>query len=227
MQNIRGWSKLNAASMIIITFAAEGRWAYGQKDASSFDPPEQSPIYSATQAHSSIRIDGKLGEEEWARAPAINGFVQREPLQGANPSILTEVKVLYDKRHLYIAAVCYQSKSDVRAQNLRRDFEWGLNDAFGIAIDGFMDRRHAVTFQTTPYGNQRDAQVFDSTRVNQDWDALWQVQTTILDDRWIAEMAIPWKTLRYHADIQQLGVIFIRYYRKANEQATSPAVPRV
>lgn len=197
--------------------------AYGNTETAS---PPDSTLFSASRVHSPIRIDGRLSEKEWEQVLAIDGFVQREPVQGAQPSVATSVKLLYDDRYLYVAAICYQHRDDVRTQNLRRDFEWAANDVFGIAIDGFMDRRHAVTFQTTPYGNQRDAQVFDSDTLNDDWDGLWQVQTTILRDRWIAEMAIPWKTLRYHADTKQLGVIFIRNYRKANEETSSPAVPR-
>jgi hypothetical protein len=115
----------------------------------------------------------------------------------------------------------------LRVQNLERDFLLEENDLFGISIDGFRDRRNAVAFQTTPFGNQRDVEVIDSDQVNTDWDARWDVRTTVEDDRWIVEMAIPWRTLRYPRDTDTLGVIFARNVRSRNEYTSVPAVPRL
>ena len=53
------------------------------------------------------------------------------------------------------------------------------------------------------------------------------MQTQIEDDRWIVEMAIPWRTLRYADDTDRLGIIFARNIRHLNENTASPPVPRV
>jgi hypothetical protein len=95
---------------------------------------------------------------------------------------------------LYVSAVCkddLKKRSNVRVQNVRRDFEWDFNDNFGVVIDGFKDKRNAVSFQTTPRGNIRDLQIIDGGTFNRDWDALWYCRTQITDTAWVAEMAIP------------------------------------
>ena len=89
-----------------------------------------------------------------------------------------------------------------------------------------MDQRNAVVFQTTPRGNQRDLQVIDGLESNLNWDAQWTVRTRIHEDRWVAEIAIPWRILRYREGTDRLGIIFARNIRSLNEETSLPAVPR-
>jgi len=78
----------------------------------------------AIQAH--LRIDGKLEEAEWQLAKPVSNFVQVEPLQGEGANHDTEVRVLYNKHFLYIAAFCRDSlgKSAIRTPDMRRDFNF-------------------------------------------------------------------------------------------------------
>ena len=50
-----------------------------------------------------LKLDGELTDEACLRAPRIDGFVQREPKEGAAPSFATEARVAYDAQHLYVA----------------------------------------------------------------------------------------------------------------------------
>lgn len=192
-----------------------------------FPPPEIAPQFPVARATSAITIDGRLDEASWSLASPITEFVQKEPDQGSPGSHRTEVRLLSDDKALYVSAICFQEQSDLRVQNLQRDFSYEENDLFGLAIDGFLDNRSAVVFQTSPYGNQRDMEVIDSDAFNTDWNARWDVRTRIEADRWTVEMAIPWSTLRYPRDADRLGVIFTRNLRQLNEFTTMPAVPRV
>ena len=81
-------------------------------------------------------------------------------------------------------------------QDLRRDFSWGENDLFGVALDPQNLKQYAQAFQTTPYGNQRDFQNFNGNsliRVGIRCGRLEQSR----QDGYTVEMAIPFKTLRY------------------------------
>ena len=191
-----------------------------------FDPSSNPPIFNAYRISEHIVIDGVLNEATWQAAPAITEFVQKEPVQQAAPSYATEVRFAYDENALYLAAICFQPRDVTRVQNLRRDFSFAENDLFGIAIDGFLDQRSAVVFQTTPYGNQRDLEVIDVSETNLNWDARWTVRTSIHEDHWIAEIAIPWRILRYPAGADRLGIILARNVRSLNEEVSIPAVPR-
>ncbi|MCH7982145.1 MAG: carbohydrate binding family 9 domain-containing protein [Proteobacteria bacterium] len=191
-----------------------------------FEPPTMRPSFWATPSSAPISIDGDLNEQVWRQAKAVGDFVQKEPVQNVAATYATEVYVAYDESALYIAAICFQPKGETRVQNLQRDFSFDENDLFGIAIDGFMDQRNAVVFQTTPPGNQRDLQVIDGLESNLNWDAQWTVRTRIYEDRWVAEIAIPWRILRYREGTDRLGIIFARNVRSLNEETSLPAVPR-
>ena len=198
--------------------------SYGQHVS---NPSAERLAFQATRSEETINIDGDLDELIWQQTSAIVDFVQKEPHQLAATTYSTEVHVAYDEKALYIAAICFQPRDQTRVQNLQRDFSFDENDLFGVAIDGFIDQRNAVAFQTTPFGNQRDLEVIDGSEVNLNWDARWSVRTRIHEDRWVAEIAIPWRNLRYPLGANRLGVIFARNVRSLNEESSIPAVPRV
>ena len=54
-------------------------------------------------------IDGKLDDQAWTPAPAITRFLQRNPIEGAEPSESTAVKFVYTDRSLYVAFRGYDS----------------------------------------------------------------------------------------------------------------------
>ena len=191
-----------------------------------FSPPEMPARFIALPVQEPVVVDGRLDEAVWQRAEPITEFVQKDPAQGEPVSYPTVVRVAYDDSALYVAAICYQPRETLRVQNFKRDFSYGENDLFGIAIDGFMDKRNAVTFQATPYGSQRDMEVIDGTEFNSDWDVRWSVETRIEDDHWSVEMAIPWRNLRYAPGAERFGVIFARNIRSLNEKTSAPGVPR-
>lgn len=185
----------------------------------------------AIKTNSIIKIDGNLTEKDWEKAEPIYNFVQVEPNQGQIPKFKTSVKILYDKKNLYIGAVCSDSlgKKGIRVQDFRRDFDYFQNDVFGIALDTYNNKRNATAFQTNPYSAQRDLQVFDDNVYDHDWDALWQTRSTIDENGWSCEMAIPWKTLRYPKNVKDTitwGINFVRIARRENETVAYPGFPR-
>lgn len=224
------YSSFRFFCVIFLLFSLWQSRVFAQKLPQTFPPPSEPPEFPAYRISVAIELDGKLDEPDWENAEVIRNFVQQNPNQGQPASFDTEVRVLYDDKYLYIGAIChddFRDSKNLRVQNLRRDYEWELNDGFGIAIDGFLDKRFAVSFQTTPLGNIRDLQVIDAEHYNRDWDVLWSARTTVLEDRWIAEIAIPWKSLRYPEGSESLGVVFMRNIRRFNEYTVKPAIPRV
>ena len=190
--------------------------------------PASPPIeILAARTSAPVRVDGVLDEPSWGLANVITGFTQSDPDQGQPATHRTYVRILFDGDMLYIAAVCEQPRQSIRVQNLQRDFAAQENDVFAVAIDGFVDQRKAVVFQISPFGNQSDMEVTDGEDLNRDWDARWNARTTLQDDRWIAEIAIPWRILRYRPGSDRLGIILSRQVRSLNETVSIPPVPRV
>ncbi|MEM6768757.1 MAG: DUF5916 domain-containing protein [Bacteroidota bacterium] len=202
------------------------------QESENFPPPETAPAIYAQEATGEIKIDGKLTEASWQVAQVTTDFFRMEPRQGGSYLYDTEVKILFDEKNLYVGAFCKDSvgKKGIRAQDLRRDFSWGNNDIFSIQLDPQNLKQYCVSFQTTPYGNQRDMQNFNDEIFDNDWNALWSVRTHQTDSGYYAEFAIPFKSLRYdrseEAKNVSWGVTFQRLARRDYEQTVFPAIPQ-
>ena len=206
--------------------------ALAQEGKNNFPPPETAIALSATRAEGRIAIDGNLSEPDWDRAEVVSDFFRVEPAQGGSIKNPTSVRVLYDDRNLYFGVFCMDSlgKKGIRIQDLRRDFDNGENDVFGIQIDAQNTRQYAISFQTTPYGNQLDQQSFNDSNTDSDWNALWSVRTQRTDMGYYAEFAIPFKSIRYDKPTDgkptEWGITFYRMARKDFEKTVFPAIPQ-
>lgn len=208
--------------------------ALAQQDAQVFLPDSVKKTVQATRIDRPLRVDGHLDESEWNQAAPISRFVQMEPFQGQPATHDTEVRLLYNRDFLYVAARMRdpEGRRALRVPNLQRDFAYGSSDIFGVAIDGFSDGRNSMMFAANPYGSQRDLLSFDDAIIDQDWDGLWRVRTSRTDSGWVAELAIPWQTLRYQrrdtttVGDQAWGINFFRIRRATNELTTWSAIPR-
>lgn len=97
----------------------------------------------------------------------------------------------------------------------------------GLNLDPFLDKRNAIVFQTNPYGVQRDLLAFDDAFFDREWDGYWKVRTTRTDSGYVAEMQIPWATIRYpKGEIQDWGIQFVRRSRRLGEQSSWSPYPR-
>jgi len=184
---------------------------------------------SAAYIDSPITIDGELGELQWSQVEPAANFIQKEPLQGEPATEPTEVRLLYDDENLYVGIFCFDSigEASIVVSDIRRDYSDGENDHFAIVLDTFDDDRTGFLFATNPEGAKRDAQISLQGNPNFDWDAIWDVKTKITPRGWQAEMAIPFKTLRFRqVQNQTWGINFVRRIRRKNEDTHWSPVPR-
>ena len=197
-----------------------------------FKPDSARKTIKAVKITTAIKVDGLLEEPEWNLAAPSAPFIQVEPYQGQASHYVTLVKVLYNRQYLYFGIICKDplGKKAIRATDFIRDFDETKHDLVGITVDNFNDNRNAMVFATNAFGVQRDLLAFDDLYYDLDWDGLWKVRTNRTDSGWTAEMAIPWKTLRYPktADtIQSWGFNIYRNRRLTNELSAFSPFPRV
>ena len=206
--------------------------SWAQEGDQNFPPPETPEEIRATRTTGKITIDGKLNEADWQNAAPITNFFRVEPVQGGTIKNPTTVRVLFDNSNLYFGVFAADSlgRAGVRMQDLRRDFNSGENDVFGIQIDAQNTKQYAASFQTTPYGNQLDLQSFNDSNSDRDWNALWSVRTQRTDNGYYAEFAIPFKSIRYDKPVDGVpvawGITFYRLARKDFEKTVFPAIPQ-
>jgi hypothetical protein len=184
----------------------------------------------AVRAAGPIRIDGALDESDWARAPVARGFIQNDPREGEPATEDTDVRVLYDATNLYVGVFARDREPyNILTSELAKDFNRDSGDDFEIVLDTFHDERNGYMFATNAHGAKWDAQTINEGReTNETWDALWDVKTRITEAGWYAEIAIPFRTLRFSsAEEQTWGINFQRRIRRRNEDSFWAPVPRI
>ncbi len=145
-----------------------------------------------------ITLDGKLDEAVWAAAQPAENFTQSYPDEGAPPTQKTEVRVLYDDDALYVGAHMFDTHPDsIAAQLARRDATGIYSDWLHVVIDTYHDRRSAFRFSVNPRAVQKDVLHTDDRNEDLNWDAVWQVATSVDSTGWTAEIRIPFSQLRF------------------------------
>jgi Domain of unknown function (DUF5916) len=176
-----------------------------------------------------IVLDGRLDEPDWRAAAVATQFVQVRPDYVSTTRYPTDVRVVFDGEYLYVGAYNRDSAglASLRMPDLRRDFESPESDVFGVTFGPLGDRRTALQFQSSPLGSQADVQAFDGgDAFSFNWDALWRVRTSRADSGWIAEMAIPWRSLRYAPGLTSWDVNFVRNTRRVAQWSAWVPYPR-
>lgn len=186
--------------------------------------------YSATSINTSIKIDGKLDDGAWVSTQPITDFIISYPNFGKQPTKKTDVKIVYDNVAIYIAAVMYDSKTNIRKQLSQRDaIDRQDCDVFTIGLDTYHDKQNAFIFQVTAAGVQGDGRQSSANGLDRAWDAVWESAVKIEADRWVAEIKIPFSAIRFaKKDIQSWGLQLTRNIRSKNESNTwSPQNPNI
>ena len=170
--------------------------------------------------------DGWLDEEVWANAAVAGGFIQSEPVEGAEPTFATEVLVAYTRDALLIAARLEDSDPDaVVAREYRRDANLESDDNFMVVLDTYHDHRSAFFFTTNAVGTRQDGLIQGEGAVlNLEWDGVWRVGSRRTEGGWVTEMIIPFETLRFPSGTPEFGVNFARQVARSREQSYWAAI---
>jgi len=207
--------------------AAVPALAQGESTAHDGAAHTQSPAPRAVVGRTDTPpvIDGVLDEAIWADAPVIDDFRQIEPVEGAEPSQRTEVRLLYNDDFLYVGVHCFDDDPGaIIAKEMQRDVGLGSGDSFSFVIDTFNDQRNGYFFETNPLGPRHDGLIDEGRNVRFDWDGIWYVESTRDDRGWHAEFAIPFKTVSFDPANANWGFNAERYIRRTNENIRWAAI---
>jgi hypothetical protein len=214
----------------LIGAAATPGFAQASFDITSIDPESFRAMAYRLADGQQPQIDGRLTEEAWALAPAQGNFIQREPSYGAPETEKTEFRILYDDRTLYIGVWVWDSEpAGIMGSEMKRDAGLNKGDQLKISIDTFHDHRNAFYFSTNPLGAYKDANTVENGRtINYDWNAVWDNKTSIDDQGWYIELAIPLSQLRFRTTIGEStwGLNLCRVLFRKNEESYWVPFPR-
>ncbi len=174
-----------------------------------------------------VVVDGVLNEPCWKKAEVAENFFRILPIDTGLAKAQTEVRVTYDNKNLYFAIVCFDPTPGKRpVESLRRDFKFPLNDNFLIFMDTYNDFTNGFSFGISAAGAQWDGTQANGGYVSLNWDCKWRSALKSYPDRWVAEFAIPFHSIRYRKGSQTWGINFSRLDLKTNEKSSWAPVPR-
>jgi hypothetical protein len=167
--------------------------------------------YDCPRANGPVRIDGKLTDAAWIRAPWTEDFVDIEGARKPKPRFRTRAKMLWDDQYFYVAA------------EMEEPHVWGTLTKHDSVI--FHDNDFEVFID--PNGDTLEYYEFEINALNTTWDLFlpkpyrfggkardsWEipglksavhVRGTLNDPRdvdqgWSVELAFPWTALAQYA----------------------------
>lgn len=182
---------------------------------------------SIAKTESEINIDGVLDEPVWTTTDKADQFHRVLPTDTGYAIAQTEVRLIYTETTLYAGIICYDPSPGKRpVESLRRDFSFMKNDNFIIFIDTYNDFTNGFAFGVSPAGAQWDGVQSNGGAVNLDWDIKWRSSVKNYDDRYVAEFAIPFRSLRYKEGTTEWGINFSRQDLKTSEKSSWAPMPR-
>jgi len=223
-------ARVSCLSLGLLLLAPSARAAEEPASAIDYEKARFERRLLLQRTNGPIALDGDLGEPAWKDAPVARHFIQSEPSEGERATFDTEVRILYDDANLYLGVTAFDGEPErIVVNDLSRDFNARSGDAFAVVLDTFHDNRNGYMFETNPRGAKFDAQFFnEGDDFNLDWDGVWHVAARVIDGGWSAEMAIPFKTLRFdEASGQIWGLNFLRRIRRLNEDSFWSPIPRI
>jgi len=164
-------------------------------------------------------IDGNLSDPAWSKATIIDHFTQKRPDPGTAPTERTVLRILYDENNLYFAVYAYDSQPDqIIAGTMQRDGPLGAADSIVLLIDPGLTRRNAYGFEVDASGARRDELELNNIIELPEWDTIWTARTRRVADGWVAEIAIPFRSLSYDSAQTDWGFDISRRLRHKNER---------
>ncbi|MEC9466110.1 MAG: DUF5916 domain-containing protein, partial [Myxococcota bacterium] len=154
------------------------------------------PEVQVPQADAVPLLDGKADEGFWADAAVLDGFTLFDPNTTGVKKFDAEAKVVVGAEALYFFVdVRLGSDAVIYAPFSERDRIRG--DQLQIHIDPFAEGRRGYGFRVNARGVLGDMLINATGSQDDSWDSLFDASTTIRDDGWSAELAIPFRSLRF------------------------------
>ena len=152
------------------------------------------------RASGPITIDGILDEPAWSNIQLATNFHLIFPVDTTQAPFQTEARITFNEQYIYVSFVCFDDDNPYIVQSLKRDFDFDNNDNVSVLFGPYNDKQNGFFFTVTPYNVQMEGTVSaggtNDDSYNASWDNKWYSKSTRHPDKWVAEIAIPFKSLR-------------------------------
>jgi hypothetical protein len=179
-------------------------------------PDSARPEIHAIRIDRDIRLTGKLTDPRWNLATPIELKYEVTPGENTPAPQRTIVRMLYNENYVYIGFDCKDTDpAAIRAHITDRDKMFD-DDFVDAIIDTYGDYQRGYEIVVNPYGIQGDL-LMTSGNEDASFDMVWESAAAINQNGWTAEIAIPFKSLRFPSiPVQKWNVEFIRTIPRAS-----------
>jgi hypothetical protein len=168
---------------------------------------DRAKVIRVTRTESPPKIDGLIEDDCWTNIQPVSGFFQFDPYNGEKASEETLVWAVYDQKNIYFAFLMNDARPEQIWAELTPRNAYENNDSITVILDTYNDKRTSIEFTVNPRGVQKNSV-----------ETIWKSGAVIRTDGWAAEMAIPFKSLRFSTEENQIwGINFERYIYRFNE----------
>lgn len=167
--------------------------------------------YNCPRVNETLKIDGRIDEAAWNRAPWTESFVDIEGSAKPTPRHRTRVKMLWDDEYFYIAAEMVEPH--VWATLTKHDSVIFHDNDFEVFIDPNGDTLEYYEFEINALNTGWDLFLDKPYRLGGKASNAWEIpglRTAVhidgtlnnpkdIDRGWSVELAFPWKALAEYA----------------------------
>lgn len=199
------------------------------------------PQAAAARLDSDLADDQWPAESDWARGESVREFF--DDRTGAPARAATDVRILFDRQHVYLRFECFESHTDklqvvtpeqeaaeypghLRANFLYRRCEFGMGwgDFVEIMLAPSIDRSDGchggfydllLNTRGALLESRHDAFGMTSLREADEWHSGSRVSVEVHADRWTARVAIPFRSIQGIADASDVWFLNLQRTRAA------------
>ncbi len=174
-------------------------------------------VISAASAGGAPAMDGSL-EDVWPGVVSETAFFGSAPREA--PADSTSLRICYDDENLYVAVECFDSAvGELGANAETRDGFGGRDDYILVLLEPEIGTNVFYEVAVNPKGTVFDKQIeicpFGTYVQDYAWDAPVDVGTGVFDDRWVAELRIPFEAFGLGAaERGEWGFNFRRWHKR-------------
>lgn len=174
----------------------------------------------AVKAEKPPIIDGKLDDKCWKTAAQADGFTHEGTEKPVGDQ--TAVKIVYTDKAIYIGWHNYDSDPKTIRTDKKLDSNLFLeSESVCFSVDPFHTHQstNRIRFMVNPFHQRKSESVSSRNKKNAKLVIDWKSRTKIVEDGWVVEMEIPWKSLDYPDTTEpiQMGINFSRKQKRTGE----------
>ena len=158
----------------------------------------QPPVYEVSRTSTAIKVDGKLDDPSWSKAPGTGKFINNS--DGSSAAYETEAKILYDDNYLYFSFRCRDE--NIWSTFKRRDARLWEEEVVEVFLQADPSQPSYIELEVNPLGTMLDIYLLDVRKPlrYESWNSeklRWAVSVDGTvdgkggDREWTCEMALP------------------------------------